>query len=318
MQNSSHLYISNPDFIFDLKTHTQDLIDVLHKILGYQPAIVEFLAVLYQDLEIKSDQEYFQDISPANIKACSLHLNDDIISLLQNKAVHAHYNQLASHDYFDLQAHFFDSFATKFQEKFQKRPTLEEFNQAIIALVRECFPFTSINNISIHVKSKKVKFRQPKPGDLFAIPVDQDKFLHVLYLNKNKFGSAFRIFLGQRELEDFSEDDMPNDFILPLYSCLDEIKKGNWIFVKNCPSALSHFLHQPGEVPIYHDKKFNQHDDEIGEFGAFEYFGTPSKSINLTENDLQKLKPYLTDYHQFLLSEDIKDWVLSMKNIRSN
>jgi hypothetical protein len=143
-----------------------------------------------------------------------------------------------------------------------------------------------------------------KPGDVLAIPREKGGYYFVIYIISNRFGEAFGIFGGHRQVPHVASRWEPVPVRLPVYTGKSLVVSGRWRRIDHREDLLDLF---PKSPEIYHSKSDNPSNDRIGPFGSGE---TSAEELrDLTESEANQIGLIQGTYHQGMLEEQFEKYL---------
>jgi hypothetical protein len=148
---------------------------------------------------------------------------------------------------------------------------------------------------------KKVSLR---PGDILAVPREKGGYYFVIYITSNRFGEAFGIFEGHRQVPYVSSRWEPVPTKFPVYTGKALVVSGRWRRIDHREDLLDLF---PKSPEIYHSKSDHPSDDQIGPYGSGE---TATEDLReLTEAEARQIGLIQGIYHQGMLEEQFEKYL---------
>ncbi|MBP0018076.1 MAG: hypothetical protein J7647_11020 [Cyanobacteria bacterium SBLK] len=190
-----------------------------------------------------------------------------------------------------------------------RNPTFAEFSDVILTALqqsdKDLFLDVEPQKISgIKLKSDKRKKISGKPGDIIAIPANNNAFFLACILAKNVFGTAYGLFEGTFQLTPNVFHKYPKTLKYPIYSGDEFVASGRWKIVGRDEKILALF---PDEPEIYHAKQIVDVGIPIGLYGSGET--ASGKMRDLTKEEAEEIGLLSNSYQQVLLEEELEDYL---------
>lgn len=148
---------------------------------------------------------------------------------------------------------------------------------------------------------KKVNLR---PGDILVIPREKGGYYFAIYITSNRFGEAFGIFEGHRQVPCVSSRWEPVPAKFPIYTGKSLVVRGRWRRIDHREDLLDLF---PKSPEIYHSKSDHPSDDQIGPYGSGE---TATEELRqLTESEARQIGLIQGTYRQVMLEEQFEKYL---------
>ena len=143
-----------------------------------------------------------------------------------------------------------------------------------------------------------------KPGDILAAPREKGGYYFIIYITSNRFGEAFGIFEGHRQVPYVSSRWEPVPAKFPVYTGKALVVSGAWRRIDHREDLLDLF---PKSPEIYHSKSDHPSDDQIGPYGSGE---TPTEELRqLTEAEARQIGLIQGTYRQVMLEEQFEKYL---------
>ncbi len=197
------------------------------------------------------------------------------------------------------------------EKEIGQKLTVKEFQEFLTEAIREinCDIFDDFRNneiTSIQIKTKKLRRKTPKAGDVIAIPMDENKFALAIFIGTTSFGRAFGFFKGLHSANSNYLKQELEPLGVPCYSGFQFLSDGRWKVIGNTPRLLDLF---PKEPEIYHYKHDHLDDANIGEYGSVETTDFEVRKLSKKEADRAELST--NEYLSFPLEEQLEDLLKS-------
>ncbi len=143
-----------------------------------------------------------------------------------------------------------------------------------------------------------------KPGDVLAVPREKGGYYFVIYITSNRFGEAFGIFEGHRQVPHVPSRWEPVPAKFPVYTGKTLVVSGRWRRIDHREDLLDLF---PKSPEIYHSKSDNPSNDRIGFYGSAE---APTGELRgLNESEARQIGLVQGTYRQVMLEEQFEKYL---------
>jgi len=142
------------------------------------------------------------------------------------------------------------------------------------------------------------------PGDILAVPRARGGYYFVIYITCNRFGDAYGIFEGHRQVPHVSSKWRPLPIKFPAYTGRAQVVSGRWRRIDHREDLLDLF---PKSPEIYHSKAANPSNDRIGPYGSGET--ATGELRELTQSEASEIGLDREAYRQIMVPEQF-EWHL--------
>jgi hypothetical protein len=195
------------------------------------------------------------------------------------------------------------------EEESGVKPSLNDLCEMLVVSLQCCSAdlLSDVNVQAVEQLTPKVAPHKKvilKPGDIFAIPREKGGYYFVIYITSNRFGEAFGIFDGHRQVPHLSSSWKPIPAKFPVYTGKTRVISGRWRRIDHREDLLGLF---PKSPEIYHSKSDNPSNDRIGPYGSGE---TATEELrDLTESEAKQIGLIQGTYHQGMLEEQFEKYL---------
>lgn len=189
------------------------------------------------------------------------------------------------------------------------KPSLNDLCEILAVSLRSCSG-DLLSDVDVQAVEKLTPKVAPhkkvslKPGDVLVVPREKGGYYFVIYITSNRFGEAFGIFEGHRQVPYVSSrwELVPARF--PVYTGKSLVVSGRWRRIDHREDLLELF---PKSPEIYHSKSDHPSDDQIGPYGSGE---TATEELRqLTEAEAKQIGLIQGTYRQVMLEEQFEKYL---------
>jgi hypothetical protein len=195
------------------------------------------------------------------------------------------------------------------EEESGVKPSLNDLCEILAVSLRSCSG-DMLSDVDVQAVEKLTPKVAPhkkvslKPGDILAIPREKGGYYFVIFITSNRFGEAFGIFQGHRQIPYVSSKWEPAPAKLPGYTGRALVVSGRWRRIGHREDLLDLF---PTSPEIYHSKSDHPLDDQIGPYGSGE---TATEELrDLTESEANEIGLIQGTYRQIMLEEQFEKYL---------
>jgi hypothetical protein len=268
-----------------------------------KPTLEEVLSILLCALQTTSE-DILGDISASNLLELNPILDDSkkVTAQVRRRRHSTSILNKLGDGVFSSAADFIVEMKQCVHEQTGDLPTLEEFCQILMVILKK-YDATLVTNVThIEGKARKIAKITPKPGDIVSIPAGGDnQFYLAVLLQKNRFGTAFGFFKGKYAVIPNFQKSPPPIHKYPIYSDTALVKNGKWQIIGHDERLLLLF---PDSPEIFHEKIYHMDDPDIGPFGSGE---TATEQLrHLTFEEATEIGLLNEEYSSCYLGEDLE------------
>jgi hypothetical protein len=195
------------------------------------------------------------------------------------------------------------------EEESGVKPSLNDLCEILAVSLRGCSG-DLLSDVDVQAVEKLTPKVAPhkkvslKPGDVLAVPREKGGYYFVIYIASNRFGEAFGIFEGHRQVPYVSSRWEPVPVKYPVYTGKALVVSGRWRRIDHREDLLDSF---PKSPEIYHSKSDHPSDDQIGPYGSGEK--ATEELRQLTEAEARQIGLIQGTYRQVMLEEEFEKYL---------
>jgi hypothetical protein len=195
------------------------------------------------------------------------------------------------------------------EEESGVKPSLNDLCEILAVSLRGCSG-DLLSDVDVQAVEKLTPKVAPhkkvslKPGDVLAVPREKGGYYFVIYIASNRFGEAFGIFEGHRQVPYVSSRWEPVPVKYPVYTGKALVVSGRWRRIDHREDLLDSF---PKSPEIYHSKSDHPSDDQIGPYGSGEK--ATEELRQLTEAEARQIGLIQGTYRQVMLEEQFEKYL---------
>jgi hypothetical protein len=195
------------------------------------------------------------------------------------------------------------------EEESDVKPSLKDLCEILAVSLQSCSS-DLLSDVDVRAVEKLTPKVAPhkrvslRPGDILAVPREKDGYYFIIYIASNRFGEAFGIFSGHRQIPRLPAKWEPVPAKFPVYTGKSLVVSGRWRRIDHREDLLDLF---PKAPEIYHSKSDNPSNGRIGPYGSAE--AATGELRELTEAEANQIGLTRGTYRQVMLEEQFEKYL---------